>query len=246
MSDEDRTAWVEEELESIDLGDERLGKRCQLLLKRFAADAQASVNGACRGWSESVGAYRFFDHEAVDEHRVLQPHRDATLKRMEEHPVVLVVQDTTELDYTSRRNSLRGAGPLNDETRVGFYDHLQVAFTPHRLCLGVLAMEVWARDWETFRTCKERKYDPIQTKESYRWLQGYRRACQIAEQLPQTQIVSVADREADIYECFLEAQQPAPPKRAEACRNQISRQGLSVTASSGMPSPTPRCWAGGV
>lgn len=210
-----KAAWVEDELMGIDLGDQRLAKRCKLLLQRFATDPQSSVNGACRGWSETVAAYRFFDHDAVDEHQVLAPHRRATLERMKEHPLVLVVQDTTELDYTSRRRSLQGAGPLNDETRVGFYDHVQVAFTPQRLCLGVLAMEVWARDWETFRTCKERKYDPIQAKESYRWLQGYRQACQIAGELPQTQVVSVADSEGDIYECFLEAQYPGPPQRAE-------------------------------
>jgi hypothetical protein len=186
-----------------------------LLLGRFAADPQASVNGVCRGWKETVAAYRFFNHEAVEERAVLAPHRQATLQRMKEQAVVLVVQDTTELDYTRKHRVVEGAGPLNDESRVGFFDHVQVAFTPQRLCLGVLQMVFWGRDWETFGTCKERKFDPIETKESYRWLVGYREACAIAEQLPQTQIVSIADREGDIYEWFLEAEQAQPPKRAE-------------------------------
>ena len=215
MSNKSETAWVEDELADINLGDKRLNRRCKLLLARLAGDPQASINGACQGWKETVAAYRFFDHEAVEEQQVLAPHRQATLERIKEHPVVLVVQDTTELDYTRKQRVVEGAGPLNDESRVGFLEHLQVAFTPQRLCLGVVGMTTWARDWETFRTCKERKFDPLESKESYRWLVGYRQACEIAEELPQTRIVSIADREGDIYECFLEAQQSGPPRRAD-------------------------------
>lgn len=207
--------WIENELATIDLGDERLNKRCGRLLERLAADPQASINAACKGWAETHAAYEFFKHERVDEHKVLAPHRQATVQRMKAHPVVLVAQDTTELDYTRKCRTVQGAGPLNDERRQGFLDHVHVAITPQRLCLGVLGMELWARDEETFRQGKDRKYEPIETKESFRWLEGYRLACDLAEELPQTQIVSIADREADIYECFLEAQQPAPPRRAE-------------------------------
>ena len=85
------------------------------------------------------------------------------------------------------------------------------ALTPQRLCLGVVRMDLWARDDETFRQAKDRKYEPIEEKESFRWLEGYRLACDLAEELPQTQIVSIADREADIYECFLKHSSLAHP-----------------------------------
>ncbi len=209
------TEWIEDELRGIDLGDKRLNRRCVRILERLAADPQASINGACRGWAETHAAYQFFNHDAVDEFQILAPHRRATLERMKSFPVVLLVQDTTEMDYTRIKNKLTGAGPLDKQYRRGFYDHLQVAFTPQRLCLGVVRMHLWARDDETFDTCKQRKYTPLEEKESYRWLEGYRNACQIAEELPQTQIVSISDREGDIYECFLEAQQAGPPRRAE-------------------------------
>jgi hypothetical protein len=207
--------WIEEELTGIDLGDQRLNKRCGRVLERLAADPQASINGACHGWAETHAAYQFFDHDAVDEHQILAPHRQATLQRMKSSPVVLLVQDTTELDYTRIKGKLAGAGPLDKQYRRGFYDHVQVAFTPQRLCLGVMSMHLWARNDETFDTCKQRKYTPLEEKESYRWLEGYRNACQIAEELPTTQIVSISDREGDIYECFLEAEQPGPPRRAD-------------------------------
>ena len=176
----EQTGWIDDEWAGIDLGDRRLNKRCKHILERFAADPQASINGACHGWAETHAAYQFFDRDAVDEHQVLAPHRRATLERMKSHPVVLLVQDTTKLDYTRIKKKLAGAGPLDKEYRRGFYDHVQVAFTPQRLCLGVVGMCLGARDDETFDTCKQRKYTPLEEKESRRWLDGYRNACRIA------------------------------------------------------------------
>ncbi len=215
MSAELTARWVEMELSGIDLGDERLNKRCGLVLERLVADPQASINAACKGWAETHAAYQFFNNKKVEDHKVLEPHRRATTERMKAHPIVLVAQDTTELEYTRKGRTVQGAGPLNEEYRRGFFDHVHIAITPQRLCLGIVGMDLWARDDETFRQGKQRKYEPLEGKESFRWLEGYRLACELAEKLPQTKIVSIADREADIYECFLEAQQAPPSRRAE-------------------------------
>jgi hypothetical protein len=43
---------------------------------------------------------------------------------------------------------------------------------------------------------------PIQDKESYRWVLGYERACAVAAQVSNTQVISIGDAENDIYECF--------------------------------------------
>ena len=56
---------------------------------------------------------------------------------------------------------------------------------------------------------KRRTKTPIEDKESFRWLEGYRNACQLAAECPDTQVVSLADSEADIYDIFVEAQQTA-------------------------------------
>ncbi|EAR22049.1 hypothetical protein [Nitrococcus mobilis] len=45
---------------------------------------------------------------------------------------------------------------------------------------------------------------PIEEKESQRWLAGYRRVCERQAELPETQLIYLADREADIYEIFVE------------------------------------------
>jgi len=197
------TTEVEGELATIDLGVERLNQRAKRLLRAFWEDPQASINAAAHGWAETQAAYRFFDNDQVQPEELLAPHQAATRERIKQHRVVLLAQDTTELDYSAHRPA--GAGPLTSEERVGFLDHSQVAFTPEGLCLGVVEVKLWARSAEGFGEGKQRQYDPLETKESYRWLEGYRRACDVARQVPGTQIVSVADREGDIYELFVEA-----------------------------------------
>ena len=46
---------------------------------------------------------------------------------------------------------------------------------------------------------------PIEEKESYRWLLGYRTACKVAREAPETQIISLFDREGNIIEILSEA-----------------------------------------
>lgn len=197
------------ELQGIDLGDKRLNERSQMLLETLAADPSASINAACNGWPETRAAYRLFDNENVEPEKILQPHRQATERRIAEEDVVLVVQDTTELDFTTHPTT--DAGVLNTEHRFGFYDHSHVAFTPGHVCLGVLDVDFYSRDPQSLGQAKERQGDPIETKESYRWLEGYRLASELAGRHPETQIVSVADCECDIYDIFVEAERHETP-----------------------------------
>jgi len=116
------------ELDGIDLGDERLNRRSRKVLEALAANPQASINAACQAWSETLAAYRFFDNPAVEPEKILEPHRAATLQRMQAQPVVLIVQDTTELDFTA--HPPRDAGCLNKPDRFGLYDHTSLAGHP--------------------------------------------------------------------------------------------------------------------
>ena len=51
--------WTEEELAGIDLGDARLNKRAMKLLARLGDKPTASVPNACKGWAETLAAYRY-------------------------------------------------------------------------------------------------------------------------------------------------------------------------------------------
>jgi hypothetical protein len=99
-----------------------------------------------------------------------------------------------------------GAGPLSDEQRTGFFPHVPLAVTPERLPLGVIDAMTWGRDPEDDQKNDPRQTKPIEEQESSRWLWGDRQACAVAAAVPGTPILSISDREGDIYECFVEAQ----------------------------------------
>ena len=198
-------AWIEEETNGADFGDKRLNDRYVLLLDRMSDKPTLSIPAACRGQAETTAAYRFFDNDKTDAAKVLQPHHAATLERIRLQKVVIVAQDTTEIELD--RPQERVGGPLNDESRWGLYLHPLLAMTPERVPLGVVTAKIWSRDAEEFAKSQEekrraRKAKPIEEKESGRWLQGYQSACELAAQTPGTMIVAVSDSEGDIYECL--------------------------------------------
>ena len=90
--------WAEQELGGAPLGDARLSRRLVKLATRLAENPSASIPQACRGWAEMRAAYRFLGRDKLDWQDILQPHWEASAQRMREHPVVLCLQDTTELD----------------------------------------------------------------------------------------------------------------------------------------------------
>ena len=55
---------------------------------------------------------------------------------------------------------------------------------------------------------------PIEEKESLRWLEGYGAACAVQGYCSETLVVSIADRESDIHEMYLEAQSYVSSTRA--------------------------------
>jgi hypothetical protein len=196
--------WIADEVDGVDLGDARLERRYAVLLDRLSGQPSWSIPAACPGRAETQAADRFFDNPKVRPDRLLAPHIAATRRRMAEQAVVLVCQDTTEIDLT--KDELRVGGPLSDRARVGLLSHSLLAVTPAGVPLGLLGVRTWARDPATFGTsASTRKGKPVEAKESGVWLDGYRQARAAARAVPGPQVVCVSDSAGDVYECFAEA-----------------------------------------
>ena len=193
---------VVNELDGLDLGDARLDRRIRSVLCRLYESPSASPTGAMRGWAEMMGAYRLLENEHCKAQTILQSHAQAVLERVRPHPRILLVQDTTELDYSTKTKQ-EGRGPLSVVTRQGYFAHTQWAITPERLPLGTWHCQIHARAPEV-GISEEHKHKPIEEKESFRWLEGYRQACLLMEAAPGVEVISCADREGDIYEVFAE------------------------------------------
>ncbi len=151
---------------------------------------------------------------------ILAPHSACTLERARAHPVVLAIQDSSELDDT-RKPGIVGLGPLIDANPHGLHIHPTLRVTPDRVPLGVFDAWNGARDPEDFGT--DRGQRPIEEKESIRWLEGYQRVCEAQAERPETRLIDVADREGDLYELFAEAEKCQPARAQRLIRANPNR-----------------------
>ena len=204
--------WVAEEMAESQMYDARHAKRLAMLLTQLSEQPVSSIPRACRGWAETVAAYRFLDNPHVGFEEILSGHRQATLERLRAQEVALLVQDTSFLNYGTLQPKA-GMGTVKERVRDEYLLHTTVAFTPERVNLGVLGAKLWQRPEQPVG--QERKRKAIEEKESYRWLEGYALACEVQQTCAETVIVSVADCEGDIQEWFLDAMSRPGEERAE-------------------------------
>ena len=207
MSDfPDPTNWAVTEFADADLGDLRRTQRLVHLAHTLAQNPGATLPEACDSSAMLKAAYRFFDNDDIEPSDIVQSHIEATYGRLHHVPVVLAVQDTTEADWRSLR-ATEGLGPLGCSTCQGLLVHTTLAITPERVPLGLLAQQVWARDPNDVGKRARRKQLPISEKESQKWLHSLDAVITARECCPHTHLVSVGDREADVYD-FLALERP--------------------------------------
>jgi hypothetical protein len=203
---EGNSEWNETEFEGIKLGDKRLNVRAIKLLGQLSSQPQAFINQACEDWAATKAAYRFFDNEEVKPEAILSPHHERVRERMQGQRVVLAIQDTTELDYTAHPKT-EGLGPIGNkcERVQGLLLHTTLAVTGQGLPLGLLTQQIWARELQPRQQEYERRATAMEDKESVKWLNALKLTIKSAPR--EVQIVTVCDREADIFEFLLTAVQ---------------------------------------
>jgi hypothetical protein len=207
--------WAEEELARTPFLDRRLRRRATILLRDFFARPQSNIPQACGSRAKAKAAYRFFDHAQVSMTQVLQGHYEAASQRAQAEAVVLAVQDTTDLNYSAHPATAQ-LGPISEKktAQVGMLVHDTMLYNLEGTPLGLLDVQCWVREEEKLSLTREESYQrPIEQKESYKWLRSFAAASRLQQRSPKTQVVSVGDRESDVYELFLLAQKdPAGTK----------------------------------
>jgi len=193
--------WATEELRSAQLGDSRLRGRLVKLVEDLATQPGVSVAKACGNWAATKGAYRFWSSEQVEASAIRQAHVDGTVRRIEAsgEDTILVVQDTTELDYTAHQRT-KGLGFLDCPTRQGLKVHSALAVSAQGVPLGLIHQKVWVRDVATKGKSAQRQQRKTVDKESQRWLTA--QEATLASLPAGPAVVTIADQEADIYDLF--------------------------------------------
>jgi hypothetical protein len=201
------TSWAVTECADAELGDLRRTQRLVELAPTLAQRPGAALPAACGNGAMLKAAYRFFTNDDIAPDDMLQSHIEATYSRLNAVPIVLAVQDTTEANWTNLPVT-EGLGPLGHPACHGLLVHTTLAITPERVPLGLLAQQVWARDPNDIGKRARRKQLPISQKESQKWLHSLDAVCTAHDYCPTSRLVSVGDREADVYD-VLAAPRPA-------------------------------------
>lgn len=198
--------WAVAEMGAARLGDPRRQRRAALVLTALADHPETSVPDACDSWAAIKGAYRFWDNTQIEAEALLSAHREATLTRGAESGTVLAIQDTTLLDFSSHL-AMNGLGPFGTGGRLqGLHVHSVLAVTAMGVPLGLLYQQAWARQQGTTGLRHQRRARETADKESQRWLTALQAT---QDRVPATmQVVTIADREADIFDLFA---LPRPP-----------------------------------
>jgi hypothetical protein len=197
--------WAQRELATLCLGDQRVEKRLQKILTDFVAQPEASIPRASEDWAATKGAYRFFDNEAVAAPAVLAAHRQACVARARGAAVVLAVQDTTTLNFSTHPQTV-GLGPAgnNRDKTIGLLLHSTLLLAEDGQALGLIDTQLQRRDPARFKAgpVSARNRQPVEQKESVKWLRSLEASVRTAQELPGTVLINIADRESDSYDLF--------------------------------------------
>jgi hypothetical protein len=202
--------WAQREFSTDALGDARLSKRLVSIAALKAAYPGQSLLELAKGNRSEVKAYYRLiaspDDSDVTFENMLSAHRQQTIARMRSQEVVLAIQDTSDLNFNGL-NACSGLGinsknTSNSSGSKGLKLHSTFVVSEDGLPLGVLRSDCYARKSVPTRTNDQRRELPITEKETYRWFQGLEDCAAVAKELDDTQLICVADREADIFELF--------------------------------------------
>lgn len=218
----DTGSWALAEFSTTKFGDRRLTERLIRLTNHLSALPESSINQACGSWSEAKAAYRFFQNDSILESEILQAHINKTVERIKPYNTILAIQDTCYISYKNHEKT-QGLGIIASRIRSkttnfrtpGLVMHTSFAITIDGLPIGLLDQKIHSRPPipKDIKELKKRTHNTalaIQDKESIRWLESLKRSKDVLG-LTQVQLVTICDREADMYDFFEFAEQIQSP-----------------------------------
>ncbi len=199
MDDASAQQWAEHNFGSVDLGHRRRTRRLVQSAAAIAARPEQTFPQVF-DWNALRAFYNLCDQAEATLPAIQGPHWQLTRQAMGQHPLVLIVHDTTDLDFTTHA-ALAGAGPIGDGRGQGFLQHNSLAVLPQpRQVLGLAYQQRRVRKeapkGEHAQKRKRRR------RESELWLEGIAAAGQPPDGCCW---VDGGDRGSDIYEAMVAA-----------------------------------------
>jgi hypothetical protein len=137
--------WAEYTFGTVHLGDVRRTKRAVAIASAIAHDPAASLPAQMPDQAALEAAYRFLQTPDVSYEQLIEPHVEQTRAQAREHEQVLLIQDTTSIDYQQHLMTT-GLGPIGNGTHHGYLVQSVLAVVPgSREVLGLMHQEAFLR-----------------------------------------------------------------------------------------------------
>jgi hypothetical protein len=178
-------------------GDVRVAARADWLIERVASTGSLVLRQLGETRSGEMSVHRFLSSPYVSVERIVETLSARTAEQCAGRRIV-VIQDTTEINFSGRLGKRRGFGPAGDGVTPGFFIHPVIAVdVESEAVIGVVDAAIWTRREEQVSARRSRR---VADKESARWLAGCEAAA--ASLHATASVTMVADRESDIYALF--------------------------------------------
>ena len=141
----DPKSWAERTFGGVQLHDMRRTRRAVKAATNLAENPLGSLPAQMQTWKETKALYRWLDEPDVTFATLMQPHLHQTREQATGEDVVLLVQDSTDIDLSHRRK-ISGVGQIGNERGRGFFVQTVLAVRPEtREVLGCMAQEPFVR-----------------------------------------------------------------------------------------------------
>jgi hypothetical protein len=195
-------SWAEEELKDTGLPDKRLNQRLIKIVEQAVEQPSATIPQASETWSDTKATYDFWKSERFDYGDIIEGHRQKTLQRAGEEKLVLMIQDTSDFNFTHHRSKTweKGFGQNCSQNYVrGLKVHSSLMVSTEGVPLGISDLQIWTRE-----PTKKKKKDQKKIKKSIGQKENKRRLRGLVDAelavSSNTKVVTITDREGDIYE----------------------------------------------
>lgn len=178
-----------------DFCDNRLCKTGNDLFNSLVKKQKVCLRGLGGTRAKEVKFGRFLRNEKASVQSLIKAETSRVAKLVPSRHI-LAVQDTSEINYQKHAGKVNGLGVVGNGVDAGLFLHpALIVDAEQQEGLGLGAIHTWNR---TKKACKNYQAQPIEEKESYRWIEV---ADQVKQNLHEAaQITFIADRESDIYE----------------------------------------------
>src|SRR5713226_10783930 len=137
--------WAEYTFGSVRLGDQRRTERAVEIASAIAHHPAASLPAQMQDEAATQAAYRFLQTPDVTYEQLIRPHVEQTRAQAREPKQVLLIQDTTEVDY-QHHPTTTGLGPIGNGSHHGYLLQSVLAVLPgSRQVLGLMHQEPFLR-----------------------------------------------------------------------------------------------------